>query len=518
MAASPPRRKVLGPLGSARTVAARSTGLPTEVVAQAAKRLEGVALLVAVTSGLALLLHSLPGTREQFGTADSLAVRRVGQLIGVVTSVAILVAGRTGRLPKGRLVDLGQLYFVLLAATMSLSEAASPYGPTAFNHGVPLTVVPILVLPLLLPAAPRRAAVTGVVAALTLPLMLAVVPPLVGRPLPAPNVFVLATIPGLMAALMSFVGARVIYRIGGDLKRAQRLGSYQLETLLGKGGMGEVWRAQHAMLARTAAIKLIRGERAVIDAQARERFRHEAQAIAGLRSPHTIELYDFGVTEDGALYYVMELLDGLDLDVLVSRHGPVPAERAVYLLKQACHSLAEAHAEGLVHRDIKPANLFAARLGRDHDFAKVLDFGLAKREVLAHVDGAKLTVEGAIQGTPAYMAPEQILGQPLDGRADLYALGCVAWWLLTGGDVFVGTNANQVMFAHLQGDAEPPSACTDNPVPPELDAAILACLAKSPADRPADADALCALLDAIPLARPWSSARAHDWWAALPTQ
>jgi serine/threonine protein kinase len=180
--------------------------------------------------------------------------------------------------------------------------------------------------------------------------------------------------------VFAYIGARVVYGLGREIAAARELGSYSLEERLGEGGMGEVWRARHRMLARPAAIKLIRPslispERA---AELQKRFENEAQVISQLRSPHTVELFDFGVAEQGTFYYVMELLDGLDVDALVRRFGPVPAERAVFLLRQVCHSLAEAEARGLVHRDIKPANIFLCRYGEDHDFVKVLDFGLAK--------------------------------------------------------------------------------------------------------------------------------------------
>src|SRR5262249_9264842 len=206
-----------------------------------------------------------------------------------------------------------------------------------------------------------------------------------------------------------------------------------LEELLGRGGMGEVWRANHRLLARSAAIKLIRPESFGSDGRELvRRFEREAKATAALRSPHTVDIYDFGTTEDGTFYYVMELLEGFDLETLVTRFGSVPAERAVEGLTQACHSLGHAHQGGPIHRDVKPANIYVCRYGLDWDFVKVLDFGLVKNVQYADKAGRPLTVAGVIAGTPGYMAPEMGLGNPdVDWRADIYALGCVGYWLGT---------------------------------------------------------------------------------------
>ncbi|MFT7579312.1 MAG: tRNA A-37 threonylcarbamoyl transferase component Bud32 [Myxococcota bacterium] len=517
MAIAQRKRRIIGPsLNRNSASSPRGTRLPSEFIERASNRLEMLAALVGLAGLVQLIVHSVPGLSDWFGASETMWVKQAIFGAAAAISLGMLLTARLSQLPKRRMVDLGQVYFLLLALTASAQEASSPWGEHALAHGVPLTCLPILVFPLILPAEPGRALMTSLGAAATLPLMLFVMPALLGFAPPELSVVGLNATAVLVCALMSWFGARMIYQLGGELDRAQRMGSYQLVAPIGKGGMGEVWRAKHAMLARPAAIKLIRDDRVSNDDLARDRFHLEAQAIASLRSPHTIELYDFGVTEDGVLYFVMELLDGMDLDALVLRHGPAPAERVVHFLKQACHSLAEAHGTGLIHRDIKPANLFVAQLGRDHDVLKLLDFGLAKREVHATVEDVHLTVAGKIQGTPAYMAPEQILGdRPLDGRADLYALGCVAWYLLVGQDVFTGTTATQVMFAHLQSEPDAPSTQAEQAIPPELDAAVMACLAKEPDGRPVDADALSALLDAVPLGRPWSQERARRWWSTV---
>jgi serine/threonine protein kinase len=282
--------------------------------------------------------------------------------------------------------------------------------------------------------------------------------------------------------------------------------------------MGEVWRARHRLLARPAAIKLMRAE--VVGGSSPERqtelharFEREAQTTASLRSPHTIELYDFGVAGDGAFYYVMELLDGFTLDSLVERFGPVSPERAVHLLMQVCHSLGEAHASGLVHRDIKPANIFVCRNGREVDFVKVLDFGLVKARYDNPALDISLTGVQAAGGTPAFMAPEQVLGgRSLDGRADIYALGCVAYWLLTGELVFTGRTAMETMMQHAHDAPVSASERTEIAIPEVLDRIILDCLAKAPEDRPATADVLAARLAAITTRSQWTPEHAREWW------
>jgi serine/threonine protein kinase len=243
-----------------------------------------------------------------------------------------------------------------------------------------------------------------------------------------------------------------------------------------------------------------------------ERFRREAEAAALLRSPHTIQLYDFGVSDDGGFYYVMELLDGLPFDDLVSRTGPVPAERAVHLMMQACDSLGEAHARGLIHRDLKPSNLFTCRVGRQLDYVKVVDFGLVK--MVASGDPT-LTAPNIAAGTPAFMAPEVALGDhDIDCRIDIYSLGCVCYWLLTGRFVFEAQSAGRIMHLHIQEIPDPPSRRTELDVPPALDELVMACLAKDPADRPADGDALRRRFRDLQLAERWTEDRAQRWWDA----
>jgi eukaryotic-like serine/threonine-protein kinase len=244
---------------------------------------------------------------------------------------------------------------------------------------------------------------------------------------------------------------------------------------------------------------------------AEERFRREAEAAAGLRSPHTIQLYDFGITRDRRLYYVMELLEGSDLESLVGRYGPQPPARVASILRQACRSLAEAHAGGLVHRDIKPANLHIGRIGLEYDFVKVLDFGLVKGHDRGLREDVRLTAPESLSGTPAYMAPEMAAGEAVDGRADLYALGCVGYFLLTGSLVFEGENALQLVLKHIQTEPVRPSLRLGRAVPDALERVILGCLAKAPGGRPADATTLAEALT-LAGADDWTQGDAKRWW------
>jgi serine/threonine-protein kinase len=234
--------------------------------------------------------------------------------------------------------------------------------------------------------------------------------------------------------------------------------------------------------------------------------------VASLRSPHTVAVYDFGITEDQTLYLVMELLEGMDLETMILDHGRLPPARVIHIALQVLASLEEAHARGLVHRDIKPANILVGRVGVRHDFVKVLDFGLAKL-VEATPDALLQTAAGQVPGTPAYMAPEAALAGNIDGRADLYALGCVMYFGLTGELVFDASSALQMLAKHVHEPPEPPSRRSDRPIPIELDAVVLACLSKEPEGRPPSAAALASSLRALQI-DPWSEEKAAAWWAA----
>jgi hypothetical protein len=318
----------------------------------------------------------------------------------------------------------------------------------------------------------------------------------------------------VLGTTLATITSRVTYGLRRQVAEANELGQYVLEEKIGGGGMGEVWRARHRLLIRPAAIKLIRPQMSGDPELLLRRFEREARATAALKSPHTVQLYDFGATEDGRLYYVMELLDGLDLDTLVRQYGPLPAERVVHILRQVCSSLQDAHGNGLVHRDIKPANVVVSRAGTTFDFAKVLDFGLVKLESAAKDDAVTLTAEGSASGTPAFMAPETVLGvADTDHRVDLYALGCVGYWMLTGKLVFEGRNAVEVMFHHAHTRPPRPSTRSELPIPAPLEDLVMECLEKDPARRPASAEAVSTRLAAVSLESAWTVERAERWWA-----
>lgn len=369
------------------------------------------------------------------------------------------------------------------------------------------------------PASPRRALVATLLSATATPVVIAIALTETHKwQMVQPLMFFFGHVfPNFICALLAWAGARVVYQLGRDVSRARQIGGYQLIEPLGRGGMGEVWKASHHLLARPAVVKFIRPDAiaASTHEEARvmlKRFELEARATASLTSEHTIDLFDYGVTDEGVFYYVMEMLDGMDLDVLVRRFGPLPPARVVHLLAQACDSLEEAHARGLIHRDIKPANIYICRSGHRCDFIKVLDFGLVTRSTVADAD-ARLTLPQQVAGTPSTMAPEVARGGRIDGRTDLYALGCVGYWLLTGRPVFEGNSVFEVMSLHLQAKPDPPSRHAPA-IPSSLDRIVLSCLAKSPDDRPMDARGLGDMLREVELTPRWTDAAAEAWWTA----
>jgi eukaryotic-like serine/threonine-protein kinase len=369
---------------------------------------------------------------------------------------------------------------------------------------------------MILPATPRQMLVASLAAASTDPLALWI-GPLRNAPAASVASTVVLYLPNFACAIVALVPSRVLQRIGRRLRQAQELGSYELVELLGRGGMGEVWRARHRLLARDAAIKLIRPE-LLGAADAAEthgvfsRFEREAQATAALSSPHTIRVFDFGATADQTFYYVMELLEGRDLQSLVREFGPVPAGRALFLLRQICRSLAEAHTRGLIHRDVTPSNVYVCRMGLDYDFVKVLDFGLVKFNTRsARLEDPARTIH-TTAGTPAFMAPEIVFGLEIDQRADVYAIGCIAYFLLTGQAVFDATNTRELFRLHSEERPVPPSQRTEMAVPAELDALVMACLEKDPARRPADAAAVLEWLLRCRSTDVWDNESARIWW------
>jgi hypothetical protein len=315
---------------------------------------------------------------------------------------------------------------------------------------------------------------------------------------------------GILAAI-SVVFTKGLYHMRLTLHRARRYGSYVIESEIGHGGMGRVYVAQHAMMCRPSAVKVMEAAAAADGEEAVARFEREVRLSATLTHPNTITIYDFGRTEQDTFYYAMEYLDGLSLEELVFRFGPVPAERTAFILSQVCGSLAEAHARDIIHRDIKPSNIFLTHRGDLYDFVKVLDFGLAKR--IRADEGEAITAVGAMLGTPAYVAPEVVSEMgPVDQRADIYCLGGVAYWMLVGRPPFEAPSAVELILHHLRSNPQRPSAASELTIPPELDEIVMRCLAKDPRERFQTAAELDAALRAVRFEGPWTHERARDWW------
>lgn len=495
------------------------------LVFRAARRLE-IVCIVAIVSVL-VLWFGTNALRGELAAELRTPHEWLPPVVALVASAAMLAAARRLRAVPSTLLRLGLLYEVVISFAIAGAShlwAFDGMVVSDFNVdriGLSYVAPWMLLFTILVPAPPAEALVALVTSACAVPLLyLGQVAAGMAPALDAGQFVLVFVAPYAVSVGTSYVAARIVHQLGVEVRHAHELGSYRLEALLGRGGMGEVWRASHRMLARKAAVKVIRREALAHDATAAAvaiaRFEREAQVIASLTSPHTVQLYDFGTTEDGALFYVMELLNGVDLDAFVRRYGPLGAERVVHVLQQACASLAEAHRRGLVHRDIKPANIYLCRLGLAYDVVKVLDFGLVKQSPReGPAADTALTRADVLAGTPAFMAPEMALN-PLnvDGRADLYALGCVAFWLLTGRVVFEADTPTATLLAHVQGEPPAPSSAAEQDVPELLDRIVLDCLGKDPAARPATAEALSARLAAVPCQQPWTGDDAARWWEA----
>lgn len=316
----------------------------------------------------------------------------------------------------------------------------------------------------------------------------------------------------VIAGMAAIYGTHKINSLRREAFEARQLGHYRLKRLLGSGGMGEVYLAEHQLLKRPCAIKVIRPSKAA-DPNVLARFEREVQATARLTHWNTVEIFDYGRTADGTFFYVMEYLPGMTLAELVETQGPLSPERAIFLLRQVCDALHEAHQAGLVHRDIKPGNIFISQRGGIYDVVKLLDFGLVKPAVGA--DSLQLTQEGMITGSPLYMSPEQAMeADEPDARSDIYSLGAVAYFMLTGRPPFEGNKPLQVLFAHAQNEVVRPSQHRAE-VPGDLEKIVLRCLAKKPEDRFASVDQLARALAACDAADGWNAAAASSWWHAL---
>jgi hypothetical protein len=402
---------------------------------------------------------------------------------------------------------LPALFFLMLQHRVTLEDVRRSFMPAP----MPFWLLLIFTYGMFIPNTWRRAALVIGAMALAPVILMAVMMLAYAQVAGAMTVigFVQHVLVLLVAAIASVFGTHLINALRREVFEAKQLGQYRLMRPLGAGGMGEVYLAEHRMLKRSCAIKLIHPEQAG-DPHVLARFEREVRMTARLSHWNNVEIFDYGRTDDGTFFYVMEYLPGLSLEDLLERHGPLPAERVVHLLRQTCQALREAHGIGLIHRDIKPGNVFAAQRGGLYDVAKLLDFGLVKP--VTEAASARLTQDGAISGTPLFMSPEQARSQgDVDARSDIYSLGAVAYALLTGRPPFDGTNPMEVMVAHIRDEVTPPSKHQPD-VPADLEHVILRCLAKSPEGRFQDVDALEQALGECACADQWTQSHAARWW------
>jgi serine/threonine-protein kinase len=473
-----------------------------------------------------LFAHGPVPDVPQAATYTGILIYSLPELISL--AIHLTVAWFLWRRPPRTLFGLRVLEFVILAPLLAVvlmqsvsPEAfdfleAAPREPTDVGRayvqryeviGSGLWFFVITAYGALIPNTLRRAAlITGGIA--VSPLLLFAVYATWIRPLdPAIIGQVLVSIGltnAIAVALVLFSTSRIEV-VRQQASEARKLGQYVLKENLGSGGMGEVYRAEHALLRRPCALKLIRPERAG-DPKNLRRFEREVQATAALTHPNTVQIYDYGHTADGTFYYVMEYLPGPNLEQLVKEHGPLPPERIVHLLRQVCGALREAHAAGLIHRDIKPSNIIVCERGGLPDVAKLLDFGIVDAPDAG--PGAELTAQGQLLGTPLFMSAEQAAGMPdLDARSDLYSLGATAYFMATGKAPFERGTTILVIAAHLRDPVMPPHYLRTE-VPPDLSAVIQRCLEKDPSQRYPDAASLEKALAGCKCAGRWTEERA----------
>jgi eukaryotic-like serine/threonine-protein kinase len=488
--------------------------LPVDLIEKAVGRLGMLGLLSAIADALLHYgtLAFLPANIRQAIPAppSSLAM-----WFAIVSGLAIFGLARSRKVNSELMLDLGLLFEVVGAFCIGMMEASRFLADKPVYLGPGAVSLWITFFVLVVPNTLGKTALAALASAFMGPVAVVAAAYTNGQPPPAPFLLLLAFFPNLLGAVLAIILSRFVYSLGTDVSKAREMGSYKLVELLGRGGMGEVWRAEHRLLVRPAAVKLIQPEvLGFHDSRQTEvikrRFEREAQATAMLSSPHTIHLYDFGMTEDGAFYYVMELLHGIDLETLVEKYGPLPAERAAHFLLQICSSLEEAHQDGLIHRDVKPANIYISRYGVEYDFVKVLDFGIVKSK--SDTTTQTLTSANDANGTPGFMAPEMALGKVIDARVDIYAVGCVAYWLLTGRLVFEEETSLATILAHAQKTPVAPSRRSEIEIPPSFEKLIMSCLEKDPQRRPSSAREIIRTLSQYGVANAWTPERAEKWW------
>ena len=469
----------------------------------------------ALYLGLGIFLHFrsavpffTPGREYHLtATAIAFAIWQIARRPQLLDPFALKSLDVTGTLGLGVcLVVMGHHYSQLF-----------PLSPSGNFAGILSVFHVVLARAIVVPSTPRRTLLVTalcfaslVVSQQLLFRSLATVPPYGSSPW---SILIGSLTWSATGTALATVASRVIFGLHKEVRKARQLGQYTLEEKIGQGGMGEVFRARHAMLRRPTAIKLLASD---VGERELRRFEKEVQLTAQLTHPNTISIYDYGRTPDGAFYYVMELLDGVTLQQLVDRHGAQPAGRVIHILLQVCAALREAHGAGLIHRDIKPDNMFLCHQGALPDVVKVLDFGLVK-EVATEPEASRSNVN-VVVGTPLYMSPEAIAAPTkVDPRSDLYALGAVGYFLLSASPVFSGETAVEVCGHHLHTPPERPSLRVEQAIPSDLERIVLDCLAKNPEQRPQSAEDLALRLRQCADAGAWNEADAERWWKTLVT-
>jgi serine/threonine-protein kinase len=459
---------------------------------------------VALLSFLGLAYRFVLGPRapkySDYVIAGAFAMLAVMALIW-----RVLLARGARTIPTLQKIDL------LFATAIGLTFGASAVGQYDLQAAGYTTLIftcfQVFTRALIVPSSARRTAVVSgatfapvIAAAVTLGLR--------GKTeLPAPAFIGGGVMLCVIATIIAAQGSAIIYGLRAKVDKAMRLGLYTLEEKIGEGGIGKVYRASHALLRRPTAIKLLQRTRSTPEDLAR--FEEEVQRTSELTHPNTVAIYDYGISAGGELYYAMEYLDGINLQDLVRRFGPQPEGRIIAILVQVCGALKEAHGRNLIHRDIKPANIILCERGGVSDVAKVVDFGLVK-DVTRDIE---LTGEQQVLGTPLYLAPEMVTDANAASVAgDIYAVGCVAYYMLAGRPPFDAKSPMEIAIQHVTKPVPLLSELPAVRVSKELEAVVLACLAKAPADRPASAAALIEQFERVPTQGDWSTSEAENWW------
>ena len=505
---------VKGRLPESRPSSIRLGSLPDDSAADLRFVQDRIAVFAKVTFFIStmFLVATTAGDWAR-GVSRMTPVGRTSHVVGTLIALGVwrLLRGRRDYTPAELAgIDIAGTLGIAVAFVLMGHHSLQPYG---FYTGL-LSVTHVSISrAMIIPSVPSRTLLLGVLGFVGFVISRATLP----EPIEMAEVAG-SRARGILEALLwstagsavSTVASKVIYGLHAKAREARQLGQYSLEEKIGSGGMGEIYRARHAMLRRPTAVKLLSGHGS--DTQLR-RFENEVRLTAGLTHPNTISIYDYGRTPNGVFYYAMELLDGLTLEQLVEKHGAQPPARVIHLLLQVCGALAEAHGVGLIHRDIKPAKIYLCRRGGILDFVKVLDFGLVRQ--VGSASDVTASSADIVVGTPLYLSPEAILKpSAIDARADIYGLGAVGYFLTTATNVFEGKNLVEICGHHLHTAPDPPSR--RHPVPADLERVILCCLAKEPDQRPATARDLREALEACADSGAWGQAEAEAWWASAP--